>query len=62
MLRTNGIIASSGIIVGKALIFRHDLMQVQHELCKSEAERRRQLFAFEEACKVVAKEDRKSVV
>lgn len=56
MLRTNGIIASSGIIVGKALIFRHDLMQVQHELCKSEAERRRQLFAFEEACKVVAKE------
>ena len=31
-------------------------MQVQHELCKSEAERRRQLFAFEEACKVVAKE------
>ena len=29
---------------------------MQHELCKSEAERRRQLLAFEEACKVVAKE------
>jgi phosphoenolpyruvate-protein phosphotransferase len=54
MLKTEGISASPGLALGKALIFRHDVAPALHDKCRGEEDKKKQYGLFEEARSVVA--------